>query len=129
MPQAIVPYLHYDDGTAALEFLAKAFGFEERMRMAMPDGSIGHAELVLGDCVLMLGAGQALGFMSPRDLPGHHSQVLCYVDDVDAHYERARGAGAIIAAAPEDQPHGDRTYRAVDPEGHRWIFSTPITAA
>ena len=59
-------------------------------------------------------------------LPAVHSQVHCYVDDVDAHYERARAAGATIAAAPRDEDHGERSYRAVDPEGHRWIFATSV---
>lgn len=128
--QRIVPYLGYADAPAALEFLCRAFGFEERFRMPMPDGRIGHAEVTLDGGLLMLASIWAeAGQMSPRDLPGTHSQVLCVVDDVDAHYERARAAGATIAAPPEDQPHGDRIYRAIDPEGHRWIFATPLRDA
>jgi uncharacterized glyoxalase superfamily protein PhnB len=64
--------------------------------------------------------------VSPRDLPARHGQIYCLVDDVDAHYRRARAAGATIASEPEDQPHGSRIYRALDPEGHRWIFAAPI---
>ena len=125
--QRFVPMLAYADAPAALEFLGKAFGFEETFRLDMPDGSIGHAEVGFGDSVVTLATSwDAGGFVSPRDLPGLHSQIMCYVDDVDAHYERARAAGAIIIAEPEDQFHGDRTYRAIDPEGHRWIFATRV---
>ncbi len=124
--QRIVPYLAYADAPAAIEFLCGAFGFEERFRLPMPDGSIGHAEIVYEGHVLMLASAPAeMGFASPKDLSGVHSQVYCRVDDVDAHYERAKAAGATIATAPKDQ-HGERAYRAMDPEGHRWIFSTPL---
>jgi PhnB protein len=127
MPQRLVPMLAYDDAAAALAFLCAAFGFEERYRMPMPDGSIGHAELALGDQLVTLATSwKVAGFASPRALGGLHAQLLCYVDDVDAHYDRARSAGAIVIAEPRDQPYGHRSYRAVDPEGHRWIFATPL---
>lgn len=125
--QRIVPMLVYADAPAAVEFLTRAFGFEERFRLPMPDGRIGHAELGLGDNAITLASVyEELGFASPRDLAGRHAQILCYVDDVDAHHARAREAGATIAAPPADQFYGDRTYRAVDPEGHRWIFATHV---
>jgi PhnB protein len=126
--QRLVPYLAYSDAPAALTFLSRAFGFEEKFRFPMPDGRIGHAEMMLGgDVVLMLASVyHEMGFASPQDLSGLPSQVFCYVDDVDAHYERARAAGATIAAEPRDEPHGDRMYRAVDPEGHRWMFATHV---
>src|SRR5262245_51875987 len=119
----------YRDAPAAIEFLCGAFGFAERFRMQMPDGRVGHAELALGDQVVML-ATETEGFLrSPLSLGGLHAQLLCYVDDVDAHFAAAERAGATLIGAPEDQDHGDRSYRAVDPEGHRWIFATPIAAA
>ena len=125
--QRITPMLAYADAPAALEFLRAAFGFEERFRMPMADGRIGHAELVHGDNVLMLASAWVpAGMASPQDLAGVHSQLYCLVDDVDAHYRRARAAGATIIGEPEDQPHGARTYRALDPEGHRWIFGSPL---
>jgi len=128
--QNIVPYLAYADAHSALAFLEKAFGFEERFRYPMPDGRIGHAEVVLGDNVLMLASTYPeIGFASPQDLGAVHSQVMCYVDDVDAHYERARAAGAVVVGAPADTDHGDRSYRAFDPEGHRWIFAMPVAGA
>lgn len=126
-PQRIVPYLGYADAPAAIGFLCKAFGFEEVYRLEMGDGRIGHAELGLGGNALMLASAYPeMGFQSPAELPAVHGQVHIDVDDVDAHFARAREAGATIAAEPEDQPYGDRSYRAVDPEGHRWIFSTHV---
>src|SRR5438874_856874 len=125
--QRIIPYLAYADAPAAIDFLCRAFGFAETMRMAMEDGRIGHAELALdGDAALYLASlWPEMGHMSPRDLPGVHAQIYVIVDDVDAHHARARGAGATIAAPPADTPYGERSYRATDPEGHRWIFATP----
>ena len=125
--QQIVPMLVYADAPAAIEFLCTAFGFEKLYQLDMPDGAVGHAELGMGDSVLMLATvWEAAGMKSPKDIPGPHSQVNVYVDDVDAHCNRAREAGAIIAAEPEDQFYGARIYRAVDPEGHRWIFSQHV---
>ena len=121
----IAPYLSYADAPAAIEFLCRAFGFEERFRFPMPDGSIRHAELGYGDSVLMLAtAWEAARMASPLALPGLHSQLHCTIDDVDAHFERARREGATIAAEPADSDHGGRMYRAVDLEGHRWIFAS-----
>lgn len=126
--QRIVPYLYYADGAAALDFLAKAFGFRERQAIKRGDGSLMHAEVGFADNVVMLGtpldaAGRPLGF---RELPARHSSVMCHVDDVDAHHARAVAAGAEITSPVADQPYGERMYTAVDPEGHVWHFSTPI---
>lgn len=126
--QRIIPYLAYQDAPAAIEFLCKAFGFEERYRLPMPDGRLGHAELAYGDSIVMLASAYPeMGFHSPRELSGRlHAQIACYVDDVDAHHARAKAAGATIMAEPEDQFYGDRTYRAVDSEGNRWSFHTHV---
>jgi len=125
--QRILPYLAYRDAGAAIDFLTRAFGFREHSRMPMPDGRIGHAELGYeGNVVYLASAYPEMGLASPLDLDAHHCQVFVWVDDVDAHFERARAAGATIAAEPADQPHRDRMYRASDPEGHRWIFATPL---
>jgi PhnB protein len=121
--QRIFPYLAYADAPAAIEFLCRAFGFEESYRLPMPDGRIGHAELAYQGHVLMLASAyQEMGFMSPGDLPAVHAQLHIRVDDLDAHFERAKAAGATIAAEPREQ-HGQRMYRAMDPEGQRWIFA------
>jgi uncharacterized glyoxalase superfamily protein PhnB len=120
--QRIYPMLVYDDAPTALNFLRDAFGFEEKMRMPMADGRIGHAEIALGGAVVMLAScWRPAGMKSPQDLAGVHSQIACVVDDVDAHYRRALERGATIIGEPADQPYG-RTYRALDTEGHRWIF-------
>ena len=125
--QTFTPMLVYADAPAAIEFLRKAFGFEERFRMDMPDGSVGHAELGLGDAVVMLASEWHVGgVVSPLRLPAVHAQIHVFVDDVDAHFARAYAGGATIAAGPADQDHGTRSYRAIDPEGHRWIFATPL---
>ncbi len=126
-PQVIVPYLAYDDAPAAIAFLCAAFGFEETYRLEMPDGRIGHAELSYrGNALMLASSYPELGFASPAKLPSVPSQVHIDVEDVDAHCVAARAAGATIASEPHDAPHGDREYRAVDPEGHRWNFSTRL---
>jgi uncharacterized glyoxalase superfamily protein PhnB len=116
--------LVYPAAPAALDFLSRAFGFEERFRMDMPDGSVG---LGLGEEVVMLASEwPAGGVVSPLRLPAVHAQIHVLVDDVDAHFARAYAGGATIAAEPADQDHGTRSYRAIDPEGHRWIFASPL---
>ena len=121
--QRIVPMLNYADCGAAIDFLVKAFGFRARDVYPMADGRIGHAELTLGENAVMLASVfTEMAQTTPKDAGGWYSQVFCYVDDVDAHFEKARAAGATITAEPADQFFGDRHYRAEDPEGHRWIF-------
>ena len=123
--QQVIPYLVYDDAEAAIDFLTRALGFSERFRMPMPDGRIGHCELALGDSVLFLASAYPeLGLTGPGETV--HAQVLCYVEAVDAHYSQARQAGATVVGEPETQPHGDWTYRIVDPQGRRWIFSQHV---
>jgi uncharacterized glyoxalase superfamily protein PhnB len=120
--QRFIPYLVYADAPAAIDFLCRAFGFVERARHRMPDGKIGHAELGLDDQRLML-ASVYPGFGdTPLHLPTVHSFVYCLVDDIDAHFARARDAGATIVGDVEEQ-HDERAYRALDPEGHRWFFA------
>jgi uncharacterized glyoxalase superfamily protein PhnB len=128
--QRIFPMLAYDDADQAIEFLCSAFGFRERSRMRARDGSIGHAEVELGGNVVMVATTwKAGGMASPQDLPGLPSQLFCEVDDVDAHFRRAKEAGAVIVTDPENQGHGFRTYRAIDREGHRWLFASPFGVA
>ena len=125
--QRVIPYILYADAPAALDFLCQAFSFEERFRMPMPDGKIGHAEITYRDNVVMLATASAeMGHASPKDLPAFHSMVMCYVDDVDAHYAHAKEAGAKIVTELEDKFYGDRSYAAADPEGHQWCFATHV---
>jgi uncharacterized glyoxalase superfamily protein PhnB len=121
----ISPYLYYRDVAKALDWLGKAFGFRERMRLAADDGSVNHAEMDFEGGVVMLGC-PGRDYRNPADL-GHSTQSLyIYVDDVDEHFERARQAGAEITQSPEDQSYGDRRYGCVDPEGHSWWFATHV---
>ncbi|MDQ1435625.1 MAG: hypothetical protein QOF59_2441 [Actinomycetota bacterium] len=119
------PYMFYEDLPAALEFLAAAFGFTERMRNTNPDGSLSHCEMAVGDSVLMLG--------SPPDYknPARGGNVTVglhvHVDDIDAHYARAVAAGAKPDREPTAMPYGVRSYGATDPEGHQWFFAQPLS--
>jgi PhnB protein len=122
MPSAITPYLLYEDGAAACDFLVRALGFEETLRSHSPDGRVWHAELRLGDGAIFLGEPGG-GFVSPRRSGGTTVSVYCYVDDVDAHFAHARDEGAEIVAEPSDQAYGDRRYHARDPEGHEFFFA------
>jgi len=124
MPR-ITPHLFYDDVAAAIDWLVKAFGFEIRLRMTDKAGVVVHGEVELKDSLVMLGlAAEVEAWESPRTLGGRVSQRLyVFVDDVDAHYERALSAGAEIIRVPADQYWGDRVYECIDPEGHRWKFA------
>jgi uncharacterized glyoxalase superfamily protein PhnB len=128
MPR-IMPMLAYADAAAAIDFLCRAFGFEEQMRMEGDDGSIAHAELALGEAVISLASvWRDGGFSTPHDLGGVHGQLWCLVDDIDTHYRRAWQAGAVVVGEPVDQDYGYRTYRAIDPEGHRWYFAGSLAS-
>lgn len=121
--QRILPYLNYADAPAIIAFLKNAFGFEQGLLLEMPDGIVGHCELQMnGETLMLASAFPEMGLSSPQALGGVHAQVVVYVDDLDAHCERARAAGATITQEPADQFYGDRTYRAVDPEGVTWDF-------
>jgi uncharacterized glyoxalase superfamily protein PhnB len=136
---AVIPMLAYENGVAAMDWLASAFGFKERARMLEADGRLGHGEMEAGDGLIML-ATPSVHYQSPR----HHREdcapaarwqetpyivdgVLVYVDDVDAHWTQARQAGARILTDPEDNPYG-RSYRVEDLEGHRWMFMSAAPA-
>lgn len=121
----ITPYLLYKDVAGALDFLTRAFGFHERLRVPAPDGSVAHAEVELGDGVVMMG-NPGGDYRNPKE-HGHPSQLLyVYVDDVDKHCEVAEAAGATIVSAPEEKYYGDRAYLAEDPEGHQWNFAQHV---
>jgi PhnB protein len=125
--QRIIPYLLYDDAPAAIDFICNAFGFEERFRMPGPDGKLGHCEVGYEGNVLMLASAMPeMGHVSPKDLPGRSNLVLVYVNDVGAHYEHAKAAGANVQSEPTDEPYGDRSYSAIDPEGMHWYFNQHV---
>lgn len=118
--------LRYDDARAAIAWLVEAFGFERQMVVEGPEGTIAHAELSIGSGVIMLGsaADNPFGMKSPRALGGVSMSIYVAVEDPDAHYERARAAGAQIARELEDMDYGSREYSAWDLEGHLWSFGT-----
>jgi uncharacterized glyoxalase superfamily protein PhnB len=128
----VVPMLSYEDCSAAADWLAGAFGFEEVERID-EDGTVTHVTLRAGDGVIFLGHPGA-NYVNPlhlrervdavagmHEVPWVIDGVWVAVDDLDAHFERARGAGARVLSEPEDSPHG-RRYRVEDIEGHRWMF-------
>jgi len=122
----ISPYLYYEDGAAAIEWLTRAFGFRERMRMPGEEGRIMHAELELDGGIVMLANPPREAFKNPKALGTSTSSVYTYVDDVDSHFDRAKEAGAEILQEPETMPYGDRHYGAKDPEGHEWWFGQHV---
>lgn len=129
----VIPMIAYENGPAAMDWLGRAFGFKERARMLDRTGRLSHGEMQAGTGLIML-ATPSPDYQGPR----HHQErceaaqrwsrvpyivdgTLVYVDDLEAHYQRARSAGARILSEPEDGEHGKR-YRAEDLEGHRWMF-------
>ena len=119
----VVPVLVYDDVGAAIEWLCGTFGFEERLR-ASHGGTVSHAQLVVGECALMLGR-RGAEFRPPR--PDEVSQyVVVHVGNVDALFERAKKAGARVVKTPADMPFGERQCTVEDPGGHRWTCSQSI---
>lgn len=121
----VTPYLLYEDVAAALDFLSRAFGFVERMRIPGPDGNVTHAEMALQDGVVMMGC-PGPEYRNPRHLGQSTSNTYVYVDDVDAHYAHSKAAGAEIFEELADQFYGDRRYAARDPEGHEWFFAQHV---
>jgi uncharacterized glyoxalase superfamily protein PhnB len=118
----------YQDPAKAIEWLCNAFGFEVRLKVEADDGSIAHSELVFGEGVIMLGGKKQDHRQSPRAIGGANTQsMMVYVDDVEAHFKRAREAGAKILSEPATSDHGeeywsDRGYEAEDLDGHHWWF-------
>ena len=117
---AITPYLVAEDASALIDFLANAFGAVERMRLPMPDGSLGHAEVEIGGATVMLSSSMA------PDYPASSAQIHLYVEDVDGVYAQAVSAGATAVTEPEDQFYGDRIARVLDPAGNTWSIATHI---
>jgi uncharacterized glyoxalase superfamily protein PhnB len=138
MSQRIVPFIGYEDATAAIEWLERALGFvEDRSARHEEEGTITHAELALGDATIYLSTprdyASPLRMRETSELARRaydNSWVIdgyfVEVDDVDAHYERARAAGATILREPEEPGIGQRIYSAEDLEGHRWMFGQTV---
>ena len=124
------PTVYYRDPKAALAWLERAFGFEVTMAIDGPPEApeMGHYEMSCGGGRIMIGAQWADWTRSPASVDGANTQSVSVQlpVEIDAHCERARAVGAIIAAEPNDQFYGDRTYRAFDREGHCWTFAMHI---
>lgn len=109
----IFPFMRFTDADAAIDWLERAFGFQQHAVYRSDEGAVHHAELSLGPGIVMLGQGD----------PSSQG-VYVAVDDADAHYERAKAAGAEIVREIEDTPYGSREYTARDPDGHVWSFGS-----
>ncbi len=123
----LTPYLIVDGASAAIDFYGSVLGASERMRMPMPNGRIGHAELELGDSLLMLAdENPDMDIRGPASLGGTPVSMHLYVEDADAVFARALEAGAKALRPLEDRFYGDRSGQFEDPFGHRWDVSTHV---
>jgi PhnB protein len=124
---SVTPYLSVDDAAEAIEYYKKAFGAKERARMDAPGGKIGHAELEIGDSLVMLSDPfpQATT-RTPKELGGTSASIFMYVEDVDAVVKQAVDAGATITMEVADQFWGDRFGTVQDPFGHLWSIATHV---
>jgi PhnB protein len=123
--EAATPYLYCRNAGGAIEFYKTAFGATEVMRMAMPGGKIGHAEIKIGSATLMLADEfPDMGVLGPQSIGGSPVTILIYVADVDALVARAVAAGVKVVSPLADQFYGDRNCKMTDPFGHSWMFAT-----
>jgi uncharacterized glyoxalase superfamily protein PhnB len=123
----IIPVLVYENIAAAHDFLIEAFGFTSGGIQRTPEGSAVHAEVRAGDFAIWLHRVTAEHQLaSPSSLAVSSSGIVVHVEDVGAHFERARSRGALVEGEPRDMPYGQREYGARDLEGHRWWFASPI---
>jgi PhnB protein len=124
---SVTPYLVARDAHAAIAFYKEAFGAVETCKLLMPDGSICHAEIQIGDAKIMLGEeNPQWGSKSPLALGGTPGGFMIYVPDADAAFAQALKAGATVEKPVEDQFWGDRTGSVIDPFGHKWTLATHV---
>lgn len=124
---SVTPALVVRNAPAAIDFYKKAFGAEELNRMVGPDGSVMHAEIKIGDSIVMLGEeNEQWGTLSPLSTKGNPGSLHIYVDDADAAYDRAVRAGAKVKMPLEDAFWGDRYGKVTDPYGHEWGIATRV---
>ena len=122
---SITPYMYVKGAGAAIEFYKKAFGATERMRMPMPDGRVGHAEIQIGDsCIMIADEFPDMGVKGPEAYGGSPMSLALYVEDVDALFGQALAAGAKVVRPIKDQFYGDRSGTLTDPFGHTWTLAT-----
>jgi PhnB protein len=124
---SLTPYLYVKGAVDAIEFYRSAFGAQELFRMPNPDGTVGHAEIKIGDSIVMLAdESPQIGALSPQSLKGTSFSFVLYVEDVDATFKRAIAAGATEKRPLENKFYGDRTGMISDPFGHEWSISTHV---
>ena len=122
---AVTPYLFCKGASAAIEYYKKAFGATELTRHPMPDGNLGHAEIRIGDSVVMLADEfPAMKALSPKTIGGTPVLIMVYVDDVDTVFKRALAAGGTELQPLKDAFYGDRSGTLLDPFGHMWTIAT-----
>jgi PhnB protein len=122
---SLTPYLVVKDASGAIEFYKNVFGAKELFRLSGPDGEIGHAELTIGDSVLMLAdESPQMGALAPATIGGSPVRILVYVDNVDEIVPRAVASGAKVVRPVADQFYGDRAGGIEDPYGHYWHVAT-----
>lgn len=123
----VMPYLHVDGAADAIKFYEDVFGAAERMRMPDPNGKIGHAELQLGDGVIMLADEYPdMGIRGPAAYGGSPVTISVYVEDVDEVFQKAIDAGAKTIQELTNQFYGDRSGQFEDPWGHRWSVAQHV---
>lgn len=123
----LMPYLILEGASAAMEFYTEVFEASERMRMPGPEGTIGHAEMAIGDSVIMLADSDPdMDIRGPQSVGGTPVILHVYVEDVDACVERALAAGASLIQPVEDKFYGDRAGQFEDPFGHRWSVASHV---
>jgi PhnB protein len=121
------PYLVVRGAAAAIEFYKTVFGATEVMRFGMPDGSVAHAEIKIGDSLIMLGdENPAWGAVGPQTIGGTPVGLCLYFPDVDARFAAAVANGARVEKPVQDQFYGDRCGTVVDPFGHKWTIATHV---
>ncbi len=124
---SVTPYLIVHDAAAALDFYKKALGAVETVRMPAPGGRVGHAEIRIGDSVVMLADEHPeMGAKSPRTIGGSPISLMVYVEDVDARVAQAVAAGGRLVRPVADQFYGDRTGGVDDPFGYHWYLATHV---
>src|SRR5262252_4945824 len=124
---SVTPYLIMDGAAKAIDYYKKAFGATERMRMPAPEGKIGHAEIQIGDSIIMLAdESREMNARSPKSVGGTPVSLLVYVEDVDRTVKNAVAAGAKVTRPVEDKFYGDRMGTIEDPFGHQWHVGTHI---
>jgi uncharacterized glyoxalase superfamily protein PhnB len=119
----VVPVLAYEDVPAAVEFLARVFGFRERAGARLTGHGSVRAWMEVDDALITLSTTGAHGRSSPRIAGATTQSVKVYVDGIDSHFARAKAAGATVVSEPADRFSGGRAYEAEDLEGHHWEFS------